>query len=250
MKFLFRTALAVGVISVALALASVSWLEYSAHNSCASVGESVPPARTAGASVTVVDEILPEYQIGERHSVFVDAPTAQVFDSLKHSKANDQPIIKLFDLLPVLAGKRDASSHSEAEPLYETLRDSSGLVLEKTNRELVTANIATVDEHTPSTPDTLGGFVAYRLGHNEMKLPVSFSVDPAEGGTHLTTETHIMFDDRDLCHSFAWYWGVIYPGSSLLRVDFLEAVKRRAETARSGYRETERMVPKPQPLED
>ena len=129
----------------------------------------------------------------------------------------------------MIAGKRDASSQSDKKPLYEMLRESSGLVLEEPNRELVTANIATVDEHTPSMPDTAGGFVAYRLGRGEMKLPVDFRVDPVKGGSRLTTETRIMFDDRNLCRDFAWYWGVIYPGSSLLRVDFLDAVERRAE---------------------
>ena len=84
MKFLLRMASATGVIVLALALASSGWIEYSARISCASVGGSPTPARTAGdAPATLVDEILPDYQIGERHSVFVDAPPARVFDALK-----------------------------------------------------------------------------------------------------------------------------------------------------------------------
>ena len=64
-----------------------------------------------------------------------------------------------------------------------------------------------------------------------MKLPLSVRVEPEEGESRLTTETRISFADRDLCHDFGWYWGVIYPGSSLVRVGFLEAVEHRAETA-------------------
>jgi len=244
MKYLLRTALAGGALVFALALASAAWIEYSARNSCASVGVPSFPAQTpGGASATLVDRILPEYQIGEKHSVIVVAPSARAFESLKEAKSDAQPIIKLFNLLPVLAGKSDNSSPSEKKSLYEKLQDSSGLVLEEPNRELVAANIATADKHIPSTPETVRGFVAYRLRHNEMKLPVSFHAEPVESGVRLTTETRIMFADRKLCRDFAWYWGVIYPGSSLLRVDFLDAVKRRAEHGMAPIPEDQKEVP-------
>ena len=236
MRFFVRTGLAAGVVVVVLALASLSWIEYSARSSCASVGGPAASLQIAHdeGSTALVDEIVPEYQIGEKHSVSIEAPPARVFDSLTRARFDEQSVIKLFDLLPVVAGKQDASSLSEDEkPLYETLRETSGLVLEKPNKEFVTGNIATVDEHVPSTPNTVRGFVAYRLRHNEIKLPVSFRVDPEAGGSRLTTETRIVFADRNLCHDYSWYWGIIYPGSSLLRIDFLEAVKRRAEAALS-----------------
>jgi hypothetical protein len=235
-RFFVRTGLAAGVAVVVLALASVSWIEYSARSSCASVGTpAVPPRVAHDGNSTLIEEIVPVYQIGEKHSVFVEAPPGRVFDSLKRAKSDEQTASRLFDLPPPIAGKRDASSLSEdGKPLYEALRESSGLVVEKPDRELVTANIATTDEHTPSTPNTVGGFVAYRLRHNEMKLPLSFQVQPAGSGSRLTTETRIMFADGDLCHDFGWYWGVIYPGSSLVRTDFLEAVKHRTETTSSS----------------
>jgi hypothetical protein len=235
-RFFIRTGLAAGVAVVVLALASVSWIEYSARSSCASVGGSAVPPRIAHdkESSTLIEGIVPEYQLGEKHSVFVEASPEWVFESLKRAKVGEQPVIRLFDLLLAIAGKRDDSSFSEdGKPLYGMLREASGLVLEKPDRELVTANIATADEHTPSTPNTVRGFVAYRLRHNEMKLPLSFRVEPEDGGARLPTETHIMFADKDLCHDFGWYWGVIYPGSSLVRVNFLQAVEYRAETALS-----------------
>lgn len=233
MRFFIRIGLAAGVAVVVLALVSVSWIEYSARSSCASVGGSAVPLRIAHEeeSSTLIKEIVPGYQLGERHSVFVDAPPERVFDSLKRTEVDEHPVIKLFDLLPVIVGKRDASSFSEdGQPLYAMLRQTSGVVVERPDRELLTANIATADELTPSTPNTVRGFAAYRLSPNEMKLPLSFRVEPEEGGSRLTTETRIMFADGDLCHDFGWYWGVIYPGSSLVRVELLKAVEHRAET--------------------
>lgn len=236
MRFFIRIGLSAGVAVVVLALASVSWIEYSARSSCASVGGSAVPLRIAHEeeSSTLIEEIVPRYQLGERHSVFVDAPPERVFESLKRTEVDEQPVVKLFDLLPVIVGKRDASSFSEdGQPLYVMLRETSGLVVERPDRELLTANIATADEHTPSTPNTVRGFVAYRLRHNEMKLPVTFRVEPESGGSRLTTETRVMFAEGDLCHDFGWYWGVIYPGSSLVRVELLKAVEHRAETSSS-----------------
>jgi hypothetical protein len=238
---LIRTGLVTGAVVLVLMLASAAWIGYSTRTSCASIGSPAAPQQTTynKKGHALVDEILPVYHFGEKHSVFVEAAPRRVFDSLQRTKDEEQAAIRMFDLLPVIAGKRDASSFSgHGKPLYEMLRETSGLVLEEPKRELVTANIATVDEHTPRTPQTVRGFVVYRLRHNEMKLPVSFRVDPEERGSRLTTETRIAFADRALCRGFGWYWGTIYPGSSLVRADFLRAVKHRSETASSGNRGT------------
>ncbi len=229
MRFLVRTGLMTGVVIVVLALASGSWIEYSARSSCADVGRSTNPRQAApdAEKPMLVDEVLPEFQLGEKHSVFMEAPPERAFESLKRVTYDEQPKGRLLNLLPVILGQREAPS--EEEPLYEMLRDEDGLVLEEPNREAVTANIASADEHTPATPNAVRGFLAYRLRHNEMKVTDNLRVDPEEGGSRLTTETRMMFDDRRLCHDFGRYWGVIYPGSSLIRTDFLEAVERRAE---------------------
>jgi hypothetical protein len=69
-KFLVRTALATGMAAVVLVLTSALWVEYSARNSCASVGSPAASDQGAdGASDTLVDEALPGYQIGEKHSI-------------------------------------------------------------------------------------------------------------------------------------------------------------------------------------
>lgn len=201
-RFLVRTGLATGVIAVVLALASVSWIEYSTRSSCADVGRSASPRQVApdAEKPMLLDETLPEYQLGEKHSVFIEAPSERVFESLKRVTSDEQPKSRLLNLLLVIMGKREAPS--EEEPLYEMLRDESGLVLEEPNRKMVTVDIATADEHIPSTPDTVRGFVGYRLRHNEMKVTGNLRVDPEEDGSRLTTETRIMFADRRLCHDF------------------------------------------------
>ena len=208
MRFLFRTGLATGMVVGVLILASALWAEYSARGSCASVGSPAASAQRAdGSSDTLVDEALPGYQIGEKHSIWVDAPPARVFDSLERDAGGEHPILSLFGLLTVF-GERGASSLSEEdEPVLDWLRTGRVEALEGPGREVV--------------------LVADDTG------VVSFSADPEAGGARVVTETRVAFHDRASCRQFGRYWGVIYPGSSLHRVYLLETIRHRVEVAAS-----------------
>jgi hypothetical protein len=207
-KFLVRTELVTGIVVVALVLTSALWAEYSARNSCASVGSpAASPQRANSSLVTLVDEALPGYQIAEKHSIFVEATPERVFDSLERDMGNEHPVLELFDLLKVF-GDRGAASLAEADkPVLDWLRSGNESVLEDPGREVVVVN---------------GGTGV-----------VSFRVDPEEDGSRVATETRITFDDQHSCRQFGRYWGVIYPGSSLHRVYLLETVRYRVETASS-----------------
>jgi hypothetical protein len=61
------------------------------------------------------------------------------------------------------------------------------------------------------------------------KVAMNFFVEPADGGTRLTTETRVMTTDAVSRRRFALYWRVIYPGSALIRRSWLRAARRRAE---------------------
>jgi hypothetical protein len=53
--------------------------------------------------------------------------------------------------------------------------------------------------------------------------------DAGNGETLLTTETRIYATDASTRKKFAAYWRVIYPGSALIRVMWLRAIRKRAE---------------------
>jgi hypothetical protein len=206
LRFFVRTGIATGVVVVVLALASALWAEYSALSSCVGFGSPAVSAQSAdGSSDTLVDGALPWYQIGEKHSIRVDAPPARVFDSLERDVGGEHPILRLFGLLTVF-GEGGASSLSEDdEPVLDWLDAGSEETLEEPGREVV--------------------LVADDTG------VVSFRAAPEAGGARVVTETRIMFEDQASCRQFGRYWGVIYPGSSLHRVYLLETVRHRAESA-------------------
>jgi hypothetical protein len=59
---------------------------------------------------------------------------------------------------------------------------------------------------------------------------MSFHVEDAGGGaTRLVTQTRVAASDERAERLFARYWRIIYPGSALIRVMWLRAIKARAE---------------------
>ena len=48
--------------------------------------------------------------------------------------------------------------------------------------------------------------------------------------TRLTTETRVFATDATTRRLFAPYWRIIYPGSSIIRMMWLRAIKRKAES--------------------
>lgn len=50
-------------------------------------------------------------------------------------------------------------------------------------------------------------------------------------GIRLRTETRIYIPDPGARRRFAAYWRIIYPGSAVIRIAWLRAIKRRAERA-------------------
>ena len=53
--------------------------------------------------------------------------------------------------------------------------------------------------------------------------------DAANGETLLTTETRVYATDPSARKKFAAYWRIIYPGSALIRIMWLRAIRHRAE---------------------
>ena len=55
--------------------------------------------------------------------------------------------------------------------------------------------------------------------------------DDADGWVRLSTETRVFATSEQARRNFALYWRVIYPGSALIRREWLKAIRRRAEAA-------------------
>lgn len=81
----------------------------------------------------------------------------------------------------------------------------------------------------PNTESTEGG--AQSSQRNGFAVAaINFRLEDASNGeTLLTTETRVYATDSATRKKFAGYWRVVYPGSALIRVMWLRAIRNRAE---------------------
>jgi len=61
------------------------------------------------------------------------------------------------------------------------------------------------------------------------KAAFNFQVELVDGRTVVRTETRIATTDEQARRRFGRYWRLIYPGSALIRMAWLRAIRRRAE---------------------
>jgi hypothetical protein len=183
---------------------------------------------------TRLDEFVPVWQFREIHSIKIAAPPARVFEAAKRVRPDE---ILLFRTLIAIrsGGQPPPRSIQNAAQAYESLHDiathSTFIVLaDDAPREFVNGTVVGAPPG-PREPLTPGTFLK--------PLPPGFALAAmnfmvmadASGGSLVSTETRVFANSPAARRRFAAYWRVIYPGSSLIRVMYLRAIRRRATSS-------------------
>ncbi len=198
------------------------------------VGLALPvvPPRLAGPRMAI-DEVVPLYQFGEAHEIRIAASPERVLEAARAVTARE---IRLFLLLtwlrsPRFPGRGQASIlHPEADAplLAVALRTGFVLLREDPGREIVFGAVVCCGRRPP--PRTAEEFAALR--GSLARAVMNFHVEAAADGTsRLVTQTRVTASDARAERVFARYWRIIYPGSALIRIMWLRAIKARAERA-------------------
>jgi hypothetical protein len=214
----------------------------------AAVALPAPQHRATGT--TELDRFVPAWQFAERHALLVHAPLERVEAAIHAVTASD---IRFFRILtwirqPRLPGRAVPESimaPSEEKPILDVALSTGFIQLaDVPGRELVVGTLVLVPaelrrlppaelarlrrEWSPERFRTLAspGFA---------KAAMSFLLaDRGDGWTDLSTETRVVATDAGAERRFRAYWRTIYPGSSLIRREWLAAVRNRAEAADAG----------------
>jgi len=122
------------------------------------------------------------------------------------------------------------------EPLYGQMLDFGFVTIaEEPGRELVFGGIGQMFEVSGGLTPVFRGasefFAFQEPGY--AKVAMNFSARRVEFGTELRTETRVLATDADSRRRFGRYWRLIWPGSALIRRNWLAAAKRTASVARS-----------------
>ena len=198
------------------------------------------PAREERAAGTPsrLDEYAPAWQFGERHRLAIQAPRQHVYAAIKEVTAGE---ILLFRTLTSIRrcgrpGPESILNPPADRPLLAAAERSGFLALaEDDGREIVLGTLViSPPGWRPAGRLTAAAYQALSAP-GFAKAMINFRVDEgARDACIVLTETRVFATGAAARRRFAAYWRVIYPGSALIRVMWLRAIRRRAErTARA-----------------
>jgi hypothetical protein len=189
-----------------------------------------PSPSTVRSSASELDRFAPTYHFREIHETRIDAPVDRVYAAVKSVTPDEIALFQTFTWIrrfgrPAAAGVLNAPGRRSI--LDTAVRGGFLLLAEHANREIVvgalTMRPAGLERPTPDGYRSLdqAGIA---------KATMNFLVEPIEAGTsRLVTETRVYATDEHALQAFTPYWLAIYPGSAILRVTWLRAIKARAE---------------------
>jgi hypothetical protein len=157
--------------------------------------------------VTRLDDVMPEWQFRERHSIRVDATPDAVFEAIRNVRADEISFLRT--MLAIRRGFRGGK-----ESILNPARNTPILdVATRTGFEYLA--------NDPPREVVIGMWVA-----SDVYAAMNFLV---EGDGVLSTETRVHAKTARARRRFALYWFVIRHGSGFIRRMWLRAIRRRAE---------------------
>jgi hypothetical protein len=180
---------------------------------------------------TVLDDIMPEYQFFERHSARVHARPEQAMQAVRQSTFGDmKSLVTLLKIRGAALGRpfHDTGDFSQDKLVLDAF-SASGYLSGGSEHEIVMFGVGNVRAIRRPEVRTVQEFADYRE-QGAVKMAFNFHVEEAgEGWSTISTETRMVVQD-DFSRGPAVYWRLIVPGSGLLRRQWLEGIKKRAES--------------------
>jgi hypothetical protein len=177
-------------------------------------------------TMTLLDEVLPEFDFGSRHARRIDAQPERVAEAIDGFRLGGGAslLVKMRGLHLPSGSIRDVLMGSG----FTVLAERPGVeTVAGTNGRFWALRELTYME----APRDLRDFQSFhRPGWAQ--AAISFRIEPLEdGSTHLITETRVRCVDDAARRRFVVYWSFIKVFSGWLRRDFLRKVARTAEGA-------------------
>jgi hypothetical protein len=237
-----------GLLTIAAGLVSIvrplGWLAVPSRRRAAIVlgagvlvamlGALLPAPRVEVTSrVSRLDAFVPAYQFNEVHDTEIHASPETIFTAIKQVTAGE---ITLYRTLTWIRSPRLGATDENilaapaGKPLLDVATRSGFLLLaDEPPREVVFGGIGFGSSLGVSRKQTPQDFLEFdRAGY--AKMAMNFTIAPrADGWSTLRTETRVYATDAGARRRFAAYWRVIAPGSAVIRVMWLRAIKKRAE---------------------
>jgi hypothetical protein len=185
---------------------------------------------------TLLDDILPIYDVASRHSIRIDATPGRVYQAIRTVDLGRPWLIR------VLMGIRSAPARAAA-----MLRLGGSPARVGAPHKVVQGLAFTVIAEAPDEELVLGLLGRFwtssggviPAGPDRFRLPPppglaqavwNLRVEPDGTGTRLSTETRVRCADAATRRHFLCYWRLVRLGSGLTRRSMLRLIRRTAES--------------------
>ena len=192
---------------------------------------------------TVIDQLVPVAQNGNKTSIEIAASPDEVWqalDELTFRELRLTSVLMAVRSIPGIIARRGEFARRRRErpvggtsrTLVEAMASSRFQVLHLDPPNSLVLGIVGQFWKPSGGDDVAFRDAAEFRAFDEpgyVKSAVDFTVEPISTGSRLSTETRNTTTDEVAARKFGRYWALVGWGSKLTRMDMLRAVKRRAE---------------------
>jgi hypothetical protein len=168
--------------------------------------------------VPLIDEWLPEFDVGERHDVALPVPAERALELVLATPAASDRVVR-----SLISARGMVARDETIERFFAAHRF---VVLARTSTEWVAGAVGAVWRPRGGLL-RLDDAEAWRAAAvpGTIKGAVDFRAEPIPGGSRLTTETRVQASDARARRRFRLYWLAIGPFSALIRRRWLKAIQ-------------------------
>ena len=174
--------------------------------------------------MTLLDELLPEYDVAARYWTLVGASPATVYGALWSADLGSLPLTR------VLLRLRGIAPRERGATLRDLTRSGFSILGARAGEEVVLGTIGRFWRWRgtlgPATPRDFQALLSLGVARAAWSFHV---VQTGAGKTTLSTETRVQCADAATRRRFRLYWTIVGSASGLIRREMLRAIRREAE---------------------
>jgi hypothetical protein len=193
------------------------------------------------ANRSLLEQVLPQYDVNEVHSIMVHASPEAVYRAIRSISMSDLTIgrilfwLRRLPAMLIAPGRAVIGQQSSRQPFLEALSHAGFVqVAETPNEEIVIGLVGKFWQPVQNQVKLDDGEAFRRFDDpSYAKAVINFQIaSVSEGDVRVTTETRVRVQDPAGRLLFRMYWALIGLFSGLIRIEMLRQIKRTAE---GGY---------------
>ena len=180
----------------------------------------------------MLDEFLPSYDVNEVHTLSAAAPPAAVMQAIRALTPAEVPLMVALMAVRSVPRLLSRERPSLRGPLLDGFLRAGFATLRERPDEVVIGGVGRFWQPTGGLRPIEAAEFSDFDEPGFAKAVFNFRLERSGDRTLVRTETRVATTDEHAKRRFGLYWKIVYPGSALIRVAWLRAIRRRAERAR------------------